>query len=94
MALLYGLPDSADSQAAQGSSSTYGSSSSSGGGGGRQAVTLGASLSTALLKFMCGQAIAAGDVRALDPAFFKHRMEAMLQDGGVEYMKAVRALQR
>jgi hypothetical protein len=38
---------------------------------------------------MSHQPIAAADVRALDPAFFKHRMEAMLQPGGVAYMKAV-----
>jgi hypothetical protein len=43
----------------------------------------------ALPQFMSHQPIAAADVRALDPAFFKHRMEAMLQPGGVAYMKAV-----
>jgi hypothetical protein len=38
---------------------------------------------------MTRQPISASDVRALDPAFFKHRMEAMLHPGGVEYMQAV-----
>jgi len=38
---------------------------------------------------MTSQPISAADVRALDPSFFKHRMEAMLHPGGVAYMQAV-----
>lgn len=41
---------------------------------------------------MTTQPISAADVRALDPAFFKHRMEAMLHPGGVAYMQTVGVL--
>ena len=43
-------------------------------------VVLPSSLSGCLLKFMAGvETITANDVRAIDPLYFKNRMEAMLE---------------
>jgi len=47
------------------------------------------SLSTALLKFILGREINHFDVRALDPDYFKHRIEFMLKPGGVEIMCSI-----
>jgi len=54
-------------------------------------MTMPISLSAALLKFMVNTetSITAHDVRAMDPLFFKNRLEMMLQDGGVDLMKSV-----
>mmetsp|Transcript_2019 Transcript_2019/g.2883 ORF Transcript_2019/g.2883 Transcript_2019/m.2883 type:complete len:1057 (+) Transcript_2019:39-3209(+) len=47
------------------------------------------SLSNALLKFLLKHEIDHSDVRALDPDYFKHRIEFILSDGGVETMCAI-----
>ena len=49
-------------------------------------------LSSALLKCIVGQPILAKDVRALDPTYFKNRIELLLEDGGLDLMCAALCL--
>lgn len=57
-----------------------------------QNTTLPVCLASALLKFMVDQPINAEDVRALDPDYFRNRMELMLQQDGLDTMKMVLGL--
>ncbi len=50
------------------------------------AATIPASLSTSLLKFLLRREINHTDVRAIDPDYFRNRMEYMLAPGGVRTM--------
>eukprot|EP00466_Bigelowiella_natans_P005792 jgi/Bigna1/147648/aug1.293_g22356 len=52
-------------------------------------TTIPISLSTALLKFILSHEINHLDVRALDPVYFKNRIEFMLSEGGVEVMCSI-----
>lgn len=49
-------------------------------------VSMPVSLSTALLKMILGLEVNHYDVRALDPLYFKNRIEFVLSPGGVEIM--------
>eukprot|EP00936_MAST-01D_sp_MAST-1D-sp1_P002127 g2127.t1 len=55
-------------------------------------VALPLPLSVVLLKFMAGEPIVANDVAALDPEYFRNRMEIMLRPGGVQLMCDVLAV--
>ena len=55
-------------------------------------ATLPVSLSTALLKFILNREVVVQDVRALDPIYFKNRIQMLLEPGGIEMMKAVMCL--
>jgi hypothetical protein len=46
-------------------------------------------LSRCLYKVLMGEAISPDDVKRIDPSFFKHRVEAVMKEGGVAEMEAV-----
>eukprot|EP00747_Dinoflagellata_sp_TGD_P070590 gnl/TRDRNA2_/TRDRNA2_156660_c2_seq1.p1 gnl/TRDRNA2_/TRDRNA2_156660_c2~~gnl/TRDRNA2_/TRDRNA2_156660_c2_seq1.p1 ORF type:complete len:285 (+),score=46.32 gnl/TRDRNA2_/TRDRNA2_156660_c2_seq1:38-856(+) len=51
-------------------------------------------LNDCLLKYIVGQPLTAADVRRRDPSYFKNRIEALLQPGGIEDMAAILCVDR